>query len=444
MEKAWRSARGGLVLAAALACAGGCRKGPEQAAHTIGPDPARTEDATPKETEAKDPPLTLLHASVIDLAGPSIVTVLEPDLPQREASYEGGGLSVAYVLAKATSVLRAYDMHSGKLRWSAAIAGGCKSLVGLSGGALCSKDAEVILYDVQTGLPRPLGSASTSEVTDVLPIRGGARVFIGRADTSIEVYDGATLARLGGGGLPFVVYGPWSGQTLAETDGGVCAAATNVTGLEIHCLDDSGSPVWSRTYPLAKATDPSGTRFSVRDIGPRWVVATTFLGWSTPVRRGIVVRLSDGVELARVEEEIASAVAKEDGTLEGLLVTYGAPGTKGVRFLEPSGKLRWSVPDVLESSASALLVNDMIVAATFHPIATGADLRAYDRTTGKPRWIADVKLEPIAHSKYHNDVKLSISHGLVVMRGDESGQSYLELFSPSDGARKFTELRTTW
>jgi len=101
-------------------------------------------------------------------------------------------------------------------------------------------------------------------------------------------------------------------------------------------------------------------------------------------------------------------------------------------------------PEKLNDAAAVLAVGDTLVVSSYHPIATGADLWGFDRNTGKTLWKGDVSLLPIAHSKYSNHVDLSLACDHVVMRGTESGQVYLEIFDPKDGARRFVTTLGTW
>src|SRR5439155_18869101 len=120
----------------------------------------------------------------------------------------------------------------------------------------------------------------------------------------------------------------------------------------------------SKTYALAKPTDPSSTSFLVRQLDEHFLVASTWFG-PGGVHRGVVVRVGDGVEVARMEEQVTTAVARQDGALEGLVVTQ-----PGLRFLEPSGASRWTSKVTLDDATSALLVDRTLVIASFHPIAT--------------------------------------------------------------------------
>ena len=103
--------------------------------------------------------------------------------------------------------------------------------------------------------------------------------------------------------------------------------------------------------------------------------------------------------------------------------------------------MQWTSPEPLGEAASALSKDGMIFVATYNRISTGASLIAFDRKTGAVRWRGDLQLLPIRHSKYQNHVDLDFDHGVLAIRGHESGQEYLELFAPADGASLFRVMQ---
>ncbi len=84
-----------------------------------------------------------------------------------------------------------------------------------------------------------------------------------------------------------------------------------------------------------------------------------------------------------------------------------------------------------------MLLNDKIVYAYYHDIATGSDLVCYDLKTKKVAWQADVKQVMAEHSKYYNKVYLSAFELTVIMEGQEAYGSYLQLFDLNTGKRMF-------
>lgn len=403
-----------LALALTLSACKGRATAPIQPDPTVPhpvPTPAPKVDADPR---------VLFQGRVVDLKARSVVHVLEKDRPRHEAAFGG----VAY-LATATE-LRAYDMKTGAKRWS--VPAVCDVVEAAAGGAFCGTSAGVVRHDPTTGAAT---TVSTKSVAQLVALDG--RILGVHGDRSLESWDGGTGVVVGTGSVPFTIYGAREG--FVANPKGACAASIGKE-LQLHCVDASAKTLYTNTYPLAKPTDPSSTRFARRQLDDRYMVTSTWFGKSP--RRGVVVRVADGVELARLEEEIVAAFDR-DGALDGLLVTQ--PTTQ---LFEPSGKLRWTSPEKLIDAAAVLPIGDTLVVSSYHPIASGADLRAFDRLTGKLLWNGDVALLPIAHSKYSNHVDLSRAFDHVVMRGTESGQVYLELFDPKDGARRFEVTLGTW
>jgi len=410
-----------MVMALSLAACG--RRAGET---TIAPDPSVRASNPPVEVPKKveGERLSLFQAKVIDLEARVVAHVLEKDRPVREAMFG----DAAYVLNK-SGALHAYDVKSGKERWGIATAA-CSVLAASEGGAFCGKGADVVRHDAKTGVATAVTSKSTANLMHLVAVEG--RVLVVRDDRSVESIDGKSGALVDSSTFPFMPYGSRDG--VVSIGKGACGASPSWTEVQLHCVDSSAKALYSKTYTLKKPGDPPAMSFLVRQLDAKYMVVSTWFG-KTP-RRGIVVRVSDGVELANIEEEIVAAVPDKDGGLEGFFVANPT-----VKFLEPSGAVRWTSSEKLEDAASVVLHDEMIVASSYHPIATGADLHGFDRKSGKTMWKGDVELLPIAHSKYFNHVELSIAFGHVVMRGNEASQNYLEVFDPKDGARKLSEVR---
>ena len=392
---------------------------------TITPDPLVTPAKPPAEVKkAKGEQLVLFRGKVIDLSTRVVAHVLDKDLPAREAA--NGGF--AYLLSKAGE-LRAYDMQTGSPRWSVATTS-CSLLAASEGGAFCGKGTDLVRYEAEKGVANPVPSKSVAALHQLLA--SGGRVLVLRDDRSLESIDGHTGVSVGSDVLPFMPYG--SREGMVANLRGACGASPSSVDVRLVCVDRSAKILYEKTYSLKKPGDPSSMSFITRQLDADWLVTSTWFS-KTPTR-GIVVRLSDGAEVLRVEEEVLAAVSRPDGALEGFFV-----GKPGPTFLEPTGAVRWTTTEKFEDGASAALAGDVLAIASFHPIATGASLRGFDRATGALRWTGAVELLSIGHSKYFNHVDVSFAHGMVVMRGDEAAQHYLELFDPKDGARTFSELR---
>lgn len=412
---------GGLGLVRTL---GGCRR---TEAPPILPDPPAKADAAPKDVPAPSLELLLVHGKSIDPRAAVIRHVLRKDLPRREAAHGDD----AYLLGRAApQELFAHALGSGALRW-AKPAPGCALLAATKDAAYCAKDATLTRFARTDGETTTLTLAA--DASALLPL--GGRLLVIRVDRGLDVLD-ETGKRVAGATLPFAPYGHRE-PMVATAHGTACAASAPGASVEIACYDQAATLVRHTTHVLAKPTDPKGAWFTVRTLDRNVALVTTWASLAG-VRRSVLIDLGTGTELARVEAEVASAVLRPDGGVEALLVARPK-----AQLLDPTGAVRWTTPETLEESASTVLVGGVaqtLVVASFHRIATGADLRGFDLSTGKLRFTAAVELLPISHSKYWNETSLSLVGGHLALRGKEAGQDYLELFDPTTGARKLTEL----
>jgi len=286
----------------------------------IRPDPMvpSPHPAPAPKPENEAAPRGLFHGRVVDLKARALLNVLEKDRPKQEAAFGG----IAF-LAYATE-LRAYDMKTGAKRWS--VPATCTVLEAGAGGAFCGTSTGVVRHDANSGAAM---SVSTKRVVQLVAVEG--RVLGVHDDRTLDAWDGRSGLVVGTGTVPFSIYGARDGFVVNPK--GACAASIG-RELQLHCVDASAKTLHTTTHALAKPTDPSSTWFSRRQLDGRYVVASTWFGKSP--RLGVAVRVADGVEVARMEEELVAAIDR-DGTLEGLLVTQ--PST---RLFEPSGKVRWT------------------------------------------------------------------------------------------------------
>ena len=90
--------------------------------------------------------------------------------------------------------------------------------------------------------------------------------------------------------------------------------------------------------------------------------------------------------------------------------------------------------DPVHSSVALASGGPILYAAFYSPIASGAEVAAYDLDSGAPRWRRRLHgLGPIGHSKYRNEVELSASDGRVTAFGWESSGKYVEVLDASSG-----------
>lgn len=413
-----------------------CRRSAPEAQISRDPslaDAAARVDAAPPAPppSARPVPRVARHGVLFDQRDGRVVATLSKGMP----AFETSDASAAY-LAGSDGVLRVYDLELGLER----------SIVRLGFVPRAGSDDETSIF-----LPRGKelavltkrdGSLRTwrygADVARAVPL--GARVVVQLGDRDLEIVDvatGTTAARVK---LPFSLLG-WRSTLLADREhGGFCAVGHDPMPLEIACFDAVGAPRYRTRLSLAKPGDPSGSSFQLRAVGPRYVLfGTLFFGGG--VRRAAVVRLSDGVEIARVEEEIAAVVERDDGSVEGLLATEPE-----VKLVELSGKTRWSAGKLApyDEGATAFARDGRVYASIYPPISSGSALYAFDAATGKLAWKGDVERLPIAHSEYFNETTLSWFEGNVALRGEESSVSTFQLFRASDGKRLLADSRNTW
>lgn len=428
-----------LLFVASLAMAG-CRR---DASIRKDPAPEDAHVADAREEEAKAPfDRALIHATIVDVGERRRVLEVAKDLPVAEADdgrrgffFDTGGL------------LHAVDLADGKERWVAHPTG-CRDLVVARTRVACIAGAQIEAFDIEKGgairvLAPIVTTLSGPRDVDVAVALADVLV-VARRDRSAEAYDLVTGALRGSSTLPGNL---WRGE-MVETGEGARAVISAGTSFSVVALDDRAALRTLSTIDLHRAGDPPGGSFGLRSLGVRWAVVGTMWSFYSGVRRSAVLRLSDGAEMLRVEDEIGAAIEEPGGALAGAVaLTSGSGKTPStLQLFDAKGKSVWNVaaPMLFGDSASAVLDGERIVIATFHRIASGAGLAAFDRKTGASLWTGDVELLPIAHSKYSNAVVVSLRSGAIAMRGNEAAFSYFELFDRATGKRTFSELRKRW
>jgi hypothetical protein len=402
----------------ALACA--CRREVPVRADPVVADAA---PAPPPESPSR----ILRQACVIDLREPRLIASLSKSAPTLEDG--------SYFLDRSFT-LHAVDLATGTERWTRTPPFSPYLLAATQLGAVVGREKELAVYDTK-GTQRTLSVAghlshAVGRDRDVLVVEDGDRVQ--RVDLAAGT---ATLFAK----LPFKVFGWQSRLTLLPDRLGVCAISEPSGALEIACFDGNGAPTSRRTLDLRDPSDPKGTSFSIRSADARYVlygVGPFFVG---PVARAAVVRLADGAIVAKVPENVAAIVEREDGTIEGLLGVQPE-----LRLFEIGGKLRWKAPSPVphDEGASALARAGRLFVDVYPPISSGSALLALDLASGKTLWHGDVHMLPIAHSEYFNEVRISFAAGRLVLRGDEASVQTFQLFEEESGKRVFFDSRQPW
>lgn len=397
------------------------------------PDPV-TKDATPHEDAS--PPLppfarVVFHNKIIDLGAASVIHTFGPDVPPLETM----DVRSALVFGK-DHALRSYDLADAHERWKFVPMDPCVGLGLAPKHAFCATATEVLMIDGATGVAKAIAPSTKS------PIREGREVgnaFVVRHDDgtldSFDASSGAIVA------TTKLAYRPWGFRTafvMRPPGDTFCAVGHGGSDFEVGCYDPRLAVRWAKTVVLRKPTDPPSTSFGVRQNGPNHVVlGSHYFG---KVRRSVVIRLSDGMEVARVEDEVAATVDRPDGSLEGLLVT-----TPEVRMLETSGAVRWTSTKIPKNNDGAAIArDDRIFLATYEGMASGASIHAVHRKSGALLWHGDHEQLMIAHSIYLNGIELSLIGDSVVMHGEEASISYIQIFAVGDGRRSFSDTRYTF
>lgn len=91
--------------------------------------------------------------------------------------------------------------------------------------------------------------------------------------------------------------------------------------------------------------------------------------------------------------------------------------------------------DNADLACDFILTENHLYIANFNPNATGSSLYCFDVSANKMKWKADVKQLNIAHSRYSNNVILSIYKNKIIMEGNEAQGSYVQLFNANSGNR---------
>lgn len=387
------------------------------------PDPViKAAPAPPPKPPAPPPNARVLVAGVlVDVAARKVLHTLSKLPPTFEALDD----DTAYLVDR-TGEVHAHDVTTGAERWHVKPPH-CTAFTTTEHEAHCVDDTHVHALAKKDGALRTI--AGTKTIMQVLGL--GGHLVVLRSGGALESYVEGTTTVAGTMSTPFHTW-----PKLVRRGDDVCSAQSVTKGVFAGCWTATLAPRWSSTFVLSKPGEPS-TTWHPRVIGPDFLVATTW--WSSPLERALVVRLSDGVEVARVEEEIANVVSRDGKTVDGLVAVK-----KGVRLLDAAGKVLWSAPKVrTDDSAAVAVAGGRIFMAIHSSIAAGATLHAFDGG-GAPVWSAVPTLPPIAHSAYANQVTLSVSAGVVAMHGEEAAVEYLSLFEPSSGKAVLEVTRPLW
>jgi hypothetical protein len=185
------------------------------------------------------------------------------------------------------------------------------------------------------------------------------------------------------------------------------------------------------SQPDIKKLAPEGMSL-YQAAGKKHLLYSTY---GKPAKSAVVERDSGKTIVTLDKDYRAALVESPSGKLVGVLALRDA----GVMLHTPDGKEAWRAHSLLErgaDSAATLVVGDKLIVASFHRIATGSSLHAYDLKSGALKWKADVHQLNVGHSQYWNDVSLELRYPNVVMRGFEAGGCYEQTFDVGSGRRQ--------
>ncbi len=394
----------------------------------VRPDPTPVVDAQPAPPEAPVTTTRLaLHGRIVDAATGEVIFPLRAKLPRAEAS----DARAAYVLDD-DGVLCAWALETGELWWE--VKTSARLLASDARRVLLAEGADVVAVEKATGSARRVAGPGT---IDELHAIGGVAV-VRTGSSALAILDPATVTTR----ATYHATAPFEGRVdrwaaaLVPIDHGVCFVQHVPPDRELRCLDLAGVERFHARVSLSKPGDPPGTRVGLVDASRHHVLIGTFsFGGTGTARRAAVVRLSDGKEVARVEDELVAILEAPSGSLAGMITA-----SPEIRLYAPSGARRWSfAPKWPEPYAKAVLHGDGVVVARHHVIATGVEILALRESDGALLWTGETKLPPISHSKYHNWVELASRGDAVVLRGHESSVEHVHVYDGTTGTLRFHE-----
>lgn len=128
----------------------------------------------------------------------------------------------------------------------------------------------------------------------------------------------------------------------------------------------------------------------------------------------------------------------DEHTVAGHIIVdeKGGAETINTRYNKWTVKLDNAFAHVCE----ALVADGVLVVSDYCRLTETAGLCAYDLYTGKLLWRGDVISKPVGNDKYYNQVILSLYEGKVIMEGNETNVSYVQIFGLRTGKRLLSTL----
>jgi hypothetical protein len=388
----------------------------------VGPDLV---DAAPADAAVVEAPLDrfMVGARIVDVPA----RVVAHELMKKPPTFAQLDRETAFIVHE--GVVRAFDSKTAIERWHVTPPR-CRLFAMTEHEVHCAGDDDIYAIAKSDGTVRKI--ASGRPISQLLGV--GRHLIVLRAGSELESYrEGDTTAIA----TTKAVLHAYRG--LIKYGDGFCGAAASVKGgVFAGCWSSTLTPKWTRAITIARPGDPTLTSYDVIRLANGFLVAGSF-PFRTP-DRAVVVRLSDGDEVARVDKDVAAVTARNEREIDGLISLK-----KGLRYLEPNGTVRWSAPKLrVDDSADALLDGERVFVATYPMISSGASLFALDRKTGALLFTHSPPMPSIAHSAYMNDVELAIVANTLVMRGHEAGVEYASLLDRTTGTAYLNSVLPLW
>jgi len=390
----------------------------------VGPD--KVDSALPLDAAVTEAPLDrfMVGARIVDVPSRSIAHELQKKPP----TFAEVDRDRAYVVFE--GVVRAYDSKTGAEKWKVTPPR-CRQFAMTDHAVYCAGDDEIHVLGKTDGALRTI--ATGKPIGSMLGLSRHLIVF--RATSELE-----SIAEGDAGPLATIKAPLHSYRGMVRHGDGVCGAAASVKGgVFAGCWTATLTAKWTKSIVIAKPGDPVLTGYDARRLDHGFLIASS-LPWGSGPDRAVVVRWSDGDEVARVDESVAAVAARNERELDGLVSLK-----KGLRYLATNGTLRWSAPKLrVEDSADALLDGERVLVATYPQISSGVTLYALDRTSGALLWTHGPPLPGIAHSAYMNEVSLSFIGKTLVMRGHEAGIEHASLLEAASGKAHLNTALALW
>jgi len=388
----------------------------------VGPDLV---DAAREDSAVAEVPLDrfMVGARIVDARARAIAHELQKKPP----TFAEVDRTTAFVVHE--GVVRAYDSHTGVERWHAEPPR-CQRFAMTEHAVYCAGDEDVYALGKTDGSMRKIVGSKPIAQLFALP----GHLIVLRAAGVVQSYPEGSSTPVATISAGLHAYRP----LVADHDGFCGGAASGKGSVFAGCWSATLRPRWPRTITIAKPGDPPMTGCDVRRIGKGFLVAGT-MPWGTTVERAVVVRLLDGDEVARVDDDVAAVASKNEREIDGLISLK-----KGLRYLEPNGTVRFMAKVRVDDSADALLDGERVYVATYPMISSGATLYTLDRKTGALLWSHTPPMPSIAHSAYMNDVQLTIMANTLVMRGHEAGVEYASLLDRASGTAYLNTVLPLW